>query len=374
MFDSRDTAGIFRVIDTIYETSLAGRPFEPMLADICALADLDRGGILSVGLASTPTKWHGPHNIDAEATRQHEQYYCSVNPYRAQMPMRTLNFYEVASDYSMDPAIRFSEFFNDFTKPAGLEYSNIMALDIKHDVVQFATFARDRQRGDLTSHDHALFAFLLPHLRRSALIRRTNADLTSERDAAAGVLDRMSTGVVFMNTDRKILRMNAEARRLCTRANGLLARQQRLSAVSRPVDKLLQQSLGATLDTVAGNNPQAGAVVAIPRPLPARPLSVVCLPISARSSVPAARMMVLLRDPDRSILAVSETLRVVFGLSPTEARIAAMIANGKTLQEAAATIGHAINTSRHLLKRVFRKTATNSQSELAALIGKISID
>lgn len=374
MIDSRDMAGIFRAIETIYETSVAERPFEPMLSEICALADLDRGGVLSVGPAGAPTRWDGAHNIKAEAIRPYELHFSQINPYRGLMPKPTLSYYEMASEYSREPTIRSSEFFNDFTKPCGLEYSNVMALNIKNDIIRFATFGRDTKRGDLTSHDHELFACLLPHLQRSFLIRGSAADLRDERDAAVDALNRMSTGVIFIDADRKILRMNAEARRLCTRSNGLLARQQRLSAVSRAVDKLLQQSLGATLDTAAGINPQAGAVVAIPRPLPDRPLSVICMPVTDRSSVHTARMMVLLRDPDRSIQAASEALKVVFGLSPTETRIAAMIADGKTLQDAAKSIGHAINTSRYMLKRVFRKTATSSQSELAALVGKISID
>lgn len=376
MIDSRDTAGIFRVIETIYETSLDGRPFEPMLAEICALAGLDRGAILSVGPGGVPTTWDAIHHIDPGFIRPYERHFSRINPYRALMPMPTLGYYEVASKYSKEPTIRSSEYFNDFTKPSGLEYSNVMVLRINHDNVQFATFGRDKKRGDLTSQDHELFACLLPHLQRSFLIRRTNADLQNERDAAVGALNRISIGIVLMDANRNILQMNREANRLCTRANGLRTRRNRFSAVSPAIDKTLQQSLGATLDTAARSRLRPSAVVAIPRPFPARPLSIVCFPVTARSATPnttTARMIVMLRDPDRSIRGVEETLRIMFGLSPTEARIAAMIADGKTLQEAAATIGHAINTSRYLLKRIFQKTATHSQSELAALLGKITI-
>lgn len=58
----------------------------------------------------------------------------------------------------------------------------------------------------------------------------------------------------------------------------------------------------------------------------------------------------------------------LFDLSPGEARLAAALAAGKTLSEAAAGAGITVKSARSYLERVFQKTVTHQQSELVALL------
>ncbi len=374
---SHNSVSIFRVIEKIYDAALAEHALEPILADICKLAGLDRGLIRTIGITGAPAKWAATHNVDEEFAHQHEQHFCHINAYAPYLPAPFPGFYWTTGEYSGMPAVRSSEYLNDFLIPSGFEYANAMVLDLDRTLILGAMFGRDRKRGDFTTQEKELFAILLPHVHRSCTVHRRLGETRSERDATLATMDRLSTGTLLLGANRKILQMNDTARRLCTHANGLATRRQRLTAVSADIDRKLQRALGAALDTGAGTDPQAGSIVSIPRAAPARPLSVMSVPLTGRSAAPldaAARLLILIRNPDRSLRAARETLQIVFGLSPTEARIAAMIADGKTLQEAAATIGHSINTSRTLLKRIFRKTATSSQHELAAVVGKATVN
>jgi DNA-binding CsgD family transcriptional regulator len=57
-----------------------------------------------------------------------------------------------------------------------------------------------------------------------------------------------------------------------------------------------------------------------------------------------------------------------FGLTPAEARLASIIAKGRSPEQAAGTLGISPGTARNHLKEIFGKTDTHRQSELVALL------
>jgi DNA-binding CsgD family transcriptional regulator len=61
----------------------------------------------------------------------------------------------------------------------------------------------------------------------------------------------------------------------------------------------------------------------------------------------------------------------VFSLTPAEARLAAELANGASIDDAAKVLSICSDTVRHQLKAVFLKTDTHRQSELIALLGRL---
>lgn len=61
-------------------------------------------------------------------------------------------------------------------------------------------------------------------------------------------------------------------------------------------------------------------------------------------------------------------LRDWFDLTPSEAKIAAYVADGKTMEEYARDRGVSVNAARFLMKGVFGKTGVGRQAELAALL------
>ncbi|MET3583200.1 DNA-binding CsgD family transcriptional regulator [Mesorhizobium robiniae] len=58
----------------------------------------------------------------------------------------------------------------------------------------------------------------------------------------------------------------------------------------------------------------------------------------------------------------------LFDLTPAEARLAAALAAGRSVHEAATEIGIAVKSARTYLERIFRKTGTSRQSQLVALL------
>jgi DNA-binding CsgD family transcriptional regulator len=60
----------------------------------------------------------------------------------------------------------------------------------------------------------------------------------------------------------------------------------------------------------------------------------------------------------------ADVLKTRFGLSPAEARLAALLFAGASLQSCAKALGIKYETARSYLKSVFQKTGTHRQAEL----------
>ncbi len=65
------------------------------------------------------------------------------------------------------------------------------------------------------------------------------------------------------------------------------------------------------------------------------------------------------------------SLRVSFGLTAAEAKLAARIALGDPLETIAEELGLTKETSRNQLKNVFQKTGVHRQAELAAIFARL---
>jgi DNA-binding CsgD family transcriptional regulator len=75
-------------------------------------------------------------------------------------------------------------------------------------------------------------------------------------------------------------------------------------------------------------------------------------------------------DPRVHQLAPRELISQLFGLSASEARLAALLADGKTLVEAAGIMSISLGSARTYSKRIFAKTGASRQAELVRLILK----
>lgn len=67
-----------------------------------------------------------------------------------------------------------------------------------------------------------------------------------------------------------------------------------------------------------------------------------------------------------------EGLKLLFGLTRAEARLAAALASGSALDDVARSIGISRETARAQLKAIFAKTKTNRQAELVALLARLA--
>lgn len=90
------------------------------------------------------------------------------------------------------------------------------------------------------------------------------------------------------------------------------------------------------------------------------------VPHLGRAVTIGKRLMRAAGDDQRPLL--EERLRARYHLTEAEARVAAHVGRGLSPKESAAALGTSWNTVRHQLRRVFAKTHTGRQAELARLV------
>jgi DNA-binding CsgD family transcriptional regulator len=81
---------------------------------------------------------------------------------------------------------------------------------------------------------------------------------------------------------------------------------------------------------------------------------------------PAAAVFV--SDPEARPDSNQQHLRELYALTVVEARLAAWLAQGKSVNEAAAAMGITVNTARAYLKRIYDKTGVRRQPELVRVL------
>lgn len=171
----------------------------------------------------------------------------------------------------------------------------------------------------------------------------------------ASTLDRMAAGFVLADASLEVVQANGTASEIMVEADGIGLRGGKIAGVSA-------QTLRRIFAEIIQSNGK-GQALALERPY-RRPL--LCQ-ISLFSKDPA-RLALLLLDPDRQPRLSSDVAIKMYGLTPTEAKLAIALAGGKRTDEIAEDFSIAATTISFHLQNLFRKTQTTRQSDLVALM------
>lgn len=200
---------------------------------------------------------------------------------------------------------------------------------------------------------------LMPHLARSFRLRALSRRDRRQRGALDATFDRLPWGLLLLDGDATLLAGNAPGRAWLEQGRERGARLRRL------VERAF------VLHARGGQRAfGAGALSGIPSGDAAdQALRVDLLPADdpwSAASEPVALVSFAL--PGRPAPGLAGMLRLLHGLTESEARLAARLAAGDSLAEAARAQGVGLETARTHLRNVFAKTGARRQSELVRLV------
>jgi DNA-binding CsgD family transcriptional regulator len=265
-----------------------------------------------------------------------------------------------------------TKFYSEWLQPQALHHRLCAVLSREKATAVFLEVMRPRQWAAFDQDDIERCRSLLPHLQRALRMHRRMADLALERDAAFRALDQLPWGVVFIDEHRNRLGANRHAQEILVAGDGLSARGNTLQADLADETARLDRLLSSVLDQPGQQDSSAGGTLSITRPSGAHPLNVVVVPLhikpealSERGSVAA----IFVTDPEAPVDgSIKQYLRELYSLTTGEARLAACLLQGKSVEEAAASMGITMNTARAYLKRIYQKTGVRRQPELMRLL------
>ena len=189
--------------------------------------------------------------------------------------------------------------------------------------------------------------------------RAERAESSAVSRGMGAILDHLPHGVVFLDRTLKVLFANRPARALLSADAPIrVGRDQRLRVMDVDESRLLGALITATL---RGEMEESARALLIGGKS-AQPLAVMVATIGHDGATLFINAPHAPPSVDRSVL---ESL---YGLTPAESRLVALLTRGLTLDAIAKRANLSPHTLRTQLKQIFRKSGTSRQSELIKLI------
>lgn len=191
--------------------------------------------------------------------------------------------------------------------------------------------------------------------------------------ASFEALDLVNVGLAVIDRIGHLMIANCTAEQIFADRDGLELTPSSEVRFSKHVDPSLLQLVRHIDNAFSSETATKSAFVAVTRPSGKRPITVLVRPargesLHATQSAPAALMVLL--DPEFSVDAAEAQLRELYGLTSTEAAIAKLLMDGKTVEECCRQLGVRVATVRMHVRNLFQKTGVRRQSQLISLLLK----
>lgn len=205
------------------------------------------------------------------------------------------------------------------------------------------------------------------------VLGRTGDRLDSGVSAAllGQLLDQLQIGVILADADARARYANREGQRILASHDGLAEGPDGLSASTAAGTRRLRHALALIGLAQACNGDAASTrYLSLPRPGPARRAPLL-LTFSALPGSPP-RTAIFIDVPEHLHPVSRGAMAEVFGLTPREAALAALLADGHELRDCAGLLAMGEGTARNHLKHLFEKTMKHSQGALVAQLWRMA--
>lgn len=310
--------------------------------------------------------------ITAEATLRYAELYREQDPLwddaMAGYAQAGPGGVSVVTDAPGPAARRFRQtpFYNDFLRPHGIGTRMFGGgWNARHPAGHlFASVYRLRDDEGFTPEQVRRFQAEFGALQHAAFLHREMVALRARTQGLEALMERLSMGMLFLDTAGRVLHANARARALAGRREQAGLRKLLLQGAAQsdaPLRALFEQSLSG--DSGCAELPGGLLLVT----LAAGDLTALGL---GRTAAGVAWVL-MERAPDAG--AAVALARQAYRLSPAEAALLRALLGGQTPQDFADARGVRIRTVRAQMSALLFKTRTQRQQDLVALVARLML-
>ncbi|MBN9595726.1 MAG: helix-turn-helix transcriptional regulator [Afipia sp.] len=370
------------VIGKIYDSAIEPALWPDALEACCGLIGATLGAINLYDLEDQKknftARWGGdPYWIELLQSK-----YAKLDPFWEIYP--TFQVGDVANTATLlkrlgaeEDEVRQRPFFAEWATPAG--YRDVAAGILLRSPTRSGTFELHTPlTRDLVGPNELAIATLLnPHMRRAATI----GDLLDMRSLATAAfeatLEALSAAVVLVDANSRILYSNQSARTMFSDDDPVQSQRGVLVARDINATTAIRDAIAhATQDESELGYGGIGVPIRSRDPQIAPHSVAHVLPLKSGMLRPGlslgAAAAVFITPSANSISPPFEALAALYDLTPMEARVMIEIASGKNRATSATALGIADSTVKTHLARVFEKTRTSEQPELAKLVASLT--
>lgn len=361
--DMQDSA----LLDLVYEASLVPARWPLVLDELARICDAE-GAVL---FADQPDdmRWLCTPRIEGLVNEWVTSEWLHRNDRGNRLiPLREPRFLTDLDGFTREELDQ-SPFYTEFLRPRGLGWCAGTA--IRSSGLDTLVFSIEKAfaGGPVTASALQVLDRLRPDLARAVVL---SARLGLERARSTVEAFRaLGLPAAVLRAEGRVLAANAAFDGLALAVSA--GPRDALTFADRAADRLFREALTAIADQAApcrDHAPRGRSIVLAP--LPDTPRMVAhLLPVagSARDLFTGAIAILYITSVARRPVPELKLLELLFDLTPAEARVAALVTEGRSVDFIAHRLGVTANTVRRHLKAVFSKTGVHRQAELASLLG-----
>lgn len=267
-----------------------------------------------------------------------------------------------------------TEFYRAILAPQGLRYSVVMTLLRDDTRVAAAAVLRTLDAGPFGDPELAILRRLAPHLQRALKLTLRIEQLQAEALSLGAAINVSATGTVLADAKGLALFVNPAAARMLKENDGLSLK----AGVIAVHDDVARRQFAAAIARASEDRSSAGvtelrsaAALSIPRRSERQPFTLLIWPLRLNPgplAIDVPTTLILMTDPIDGARPPLEALAAIYGFTPSETAVAALLAEGRTPKDLADRLGITMNTAKTHMKQLFAKTNTNRQAELIRLV------
>lgn len=359
-----------KILDLIYDAAAEEGLWATVLTEIADLTQSAGGVLYGQSASARRVYFDYSGRLDPECSRVYQERHMG-NFWMRHMEKQPVGQLVFSDDLAPLATLRTTAFYDEVLRPQHLAHNSMVALAAKDDFRAAFNICRTPRQGPFGQEEARIFEWLIPHLRRSITLGFKLDGYRALRRAAFHVLDQLTDAVVLLDRRFQLLFANVAAKAI--EADGVLHLGKSVSTLVNPHSR----KLGELIRSAA--NGSVGGCLIIPGSLPGQQLITLVSSVQGRDvgcfsdlKMKDAAVLVFIIDPANRTSIPLARLVDAFGLSPAEARVAVASSAGKTTLETAHMLGLSPNTVKTHLRRIFAKTATGRQAELARLVTSLA--
>jgi len=343
------------LVDEIYEAAIVPERWKTVLDRLAALADAE--GTLLFAAAPGQPRWLSSESIRSRIEAWVASPFFQNNP-RGQrlVPIKEPRFLTDLDVFTTEE-LEHEPYYRDLLRPNGLGWCVGTSIHSPSGDALVFSIEKAWSKGPVPRQVAEQLDPLRPHLARAALLS-ARFGLERARATVEGLNLIGLPAAVLGNGGKVVLAAN----------EGLLgyAPDVRINCGDRFE---FANQVAQKLFVAACAAPAGGSIpVRTSRTREAFVAHLVPMRGSGRDVFTGAEFLLYLTPVTRQPGPPPEILQALFDLSPAEARVAALIAEGFSVNAIAEALSVKPNTVRVQLKAIFSKTGTNRQAELASLL------
>jgi DNA-binding CsgD family transcriptional regulator len=364
-----DSTKLSHLLRCLYDASAAPVLWPTFLDNVSAVTNSHAAALVMHSRSGNSHAVYHSWNLDPEADRLYQEHYGAIDLWAARGLAKPTGYVCQSEQLCSKPEIRRTEIYNDFMLRFDIEHGLFGVIENNGDRWASISFYRDTRAQGFGNEEVEIVQFLAPHIHRAFALYLQFSQLQAHSASLERALSHFATGVVMLGVGAKIIFMNAKALRVVNANDGLAVVNGYLraenSAEAAELNTKLQR---ATADQGVTGFTKAASVFISRRGRPPLQINVLSLDIQTAFAFQSARAVVFIRDPlDRNRPPI-DLLKIAYGMTSAESRIALLLADGISPRQISEKLGVSIHTVRTQIKSVYAKANVRRQSELVRVL------